>query len=238
MTALQIQYDANNLLEIGVDEAGRGPLFGRLYVGAAVLPKTADFHHEWMKDSKKFHSKKKIKEVSEYIKENAIAWSVQYVDADVIDAINIRQSVFKGMHDAIREVLLKTGNQNAFLLIDGNDFRPFSYFDETTEQICTLPHETIEGGDNKYTAIAAASILAKVARDEYIGELCAKHPELNERYGLETNQGYGTKKHLDGILEHGITQWHRKTYGRCKESYTNPIISSLSQNETSNLTES
>jgi ribonuclease HII len=223
MSKLETYYDASHQYEIGVDEAGRGPLFGRLYVASAVLPKTDDFHHEWMKDSKKFHSKKKIKEVSDYIKEHAITWSIQYIEADIIDSINIRKAVFRGMHNAIRDVLLKTGLENIFLLIDGNDFRPFSYFDEAAEKIHTLPHETIKGGDNKYTAIAAASILAKVARDEYIAELSTKHPELNERYGLETNQGYGTKKHLDGILEHGITQWHRQTYGRCKEAYRNPI---------------
>jgi ribonuclease HII len=220
---LQTCYDSENKIEIGVDEAGRGPLFGRLYVAAAVLPKTSEFRHDWMKDSKKFSSKKKIKEVSEYIKANALAWSIQYVEHDEIDTINIRQSVFKGMHNGIREVLLQTGNQGVFLMIDGNDFRPYSYFDETKEQLITLPHETIEGGDNKYTAIAAASILAKVARDEYISDLCEEYPELKTRYGLDKNQGYGTKKHLEGILEHGISQWHRKTYGRCKESYINEV---------------
>lgn len=223
MSALQTCYDEQNAIEIGIDEAGRGPLFGRLYVAAAVLPKTSAFQHDRMKDSKKFHSKKKIKEVSDYIKENAIAWSIQYVEADVIDTINIRQAVFRGMHEAIREITAKIGTQDVFLLIDGNDFRAYSYFDTSTETIHTLPHETIEGGDNKYTAIAAGSILAKVARDEYIAELCAKHPELNNRYGLEKNQGYGTKKHLEGILEHGITQWHRKTYGRCKEARLDPL---------------
>lgn len=76
---------------------------------------------------------------------------------------------------------------------------------------------TIEGGDNKYTSIAAASILAKVARDEYIQELCKENPELNEKYDIENNKGYGTKKHLDGIMKFGITEWHRKTFGICKQ---------------------
>lgn len=223
MNGLQTYYDETNAIEIGIDEAGRGPLFGRLYVAAAVLPKTPDFQHDRMKDSKKFHSKKKIKEVSDYIKENAIAWSIQYIEADVIDSINIRQAVFRGMHETIREITLKIGNKDVFLMVDGNDFRPYSYFDESTDTIHTIPHETIEGGDNKYTAIAAGSILAKVARDEYIAELCAKYPELNDKYSLEKNQGYGTKKHMEGILEHGVTQWHRKTYGRCKEATLNPV---------------
>ncbi len=79
-----------------------------------------------------------------------------------------------------------------------------------------VPYVCIEGGDNKYSAIAAASILAKVSRDEYIRELCKEHPKLNENYGIEKNKGYGTKQHLDGIKIHGITEWHRRSYGICK----------------------
>jgi len=212
-------YDPQNEYEIGVDEAGRGPMFGRLYVGAAILPKEGEFHHEWMKDSKKFHSVKKIREVAEYIKSNALAWSVQYIEEDVIDEINIRQSVFRGMHNAIRETLPNNIDpRKGILLIDGNDFRPYTQFDEESEEIRVIPHETIEGGDNKYTAIAAASILAKVARDDYIADLCAQYPELVSRYGIDKNKGYGTKQHMEGITKYGISQWHRKTYGICKDA--------------------
>jgi len=219
------QFTEDYRYEIGMDEAGRGPLFGRLYVAATVLPKGNDFHHEWMKDSKKFHSKTKIKDMSDYIKKNAISWSIQYIEHDVIDKINIRESVHKGMHNAIRDILNRSeiDKNNCFLLIDGNHFKPYSMYDEENESIFVMPHQTIEGGDNKYTNIAAASILAKVARDEYIKDLCDEHPELNEKYNLEKNQGYGTKQHLEGILEHGITQWHRKSYGRCKEAVLNCI---------------
>jgi len=80
----------------------------------------------------------------------------------------------------------------------------------------TLPFTTIEGGDNKYTAIAAASILAKVERDNYISELCEQNPDLAEKYGIDSNKGYGAKKHMDGIKEHGITIWHRRSFGICK----------------------
>jgi ribonuclease HII len=224
--SLSAYYNEQNTFEIGVDEAGRGPLFGRLYVAATVLPKGTEFQHQWMKDSKRFHSKKKISEMSDYIKANAIAWSIQYIEADVIDQINIRQAVHRGMHNSIRDIFTNRAinSRETLLLIDGNDFRPYSIFDETTEELFTVPHETIEGGDNKYTAIAAASILAKVARDEYIHELCTLHPELDDKYHLNKNQGYGTKQHLDGILEHGVTQWHRKTYGRCKEAELNQIV--------------
>jgi ribonuclease HII len=110
------------------------------------------------------------------------------------------------------------------LLVDGNDFKPFTYYDESTEEIRSLRHETVEKGDNKYTCIAAASILAKVAHDEYIADMCAKYPILVERYSLDTHVGYGTKKHLDGIREHGITQWHRRSFGCCKTAKYSPII--------------
>jgi ribonuclease HII len=218
-------YNEQNTNEIGIDEAGRGPLFGRLYVAATVLPKGMDFDHHLMKDSKRFHSKKKIREMSEYIKENAIAWSIQYIESEIIDRINIRQSVHLGMHNAIRDIFTNNNiNPNdTFLLVDGNDFRPYNIFNETTDEIFNVPHETIEGGDNKYTSIAAASILAKVSHDEYINELCMQHPELDEKYHLNSNKGYGTKQHLEGILKNGITQWHRKTYGRCKDAEINII---------------
>ena len=218
-------YNPEFNFEIGVDEAGRGPLFGRLYVAAAVLPKDDSFHHDWMKDSKKFHSKKKIKNVSDYIKENAISWSIQYIEHDVIDEINIRQAVHRGMHNSIRDIFTKStiDKNKTFLLIDGNDFKPYTMYDDTTEELRSLPHDTIEGGDNKYTPIAAASILAKVARDEYIEELCVEHPQLSERYCINKNKGYGTKHHLNGISEYGITQWHRKTYGQCKTANMNSV---------------
>lgn len=224
---LKPYYNNNNNIEIGIDEAGRGPLFGRLYVAAVVLPKGPEFQHCDMKDSKKFHSKKKIKDIAEYIKSNAISWSVQYVEPEVIDEINIRQAVFKGMHECIRDILYKMNitdiNNNLFLLIDGNDFRPFTLYNENTEEIETIPYETIEKGDNKYTAIAAASILAKVHHDEYISKLCSNYPELIEKYGLDKNVGYGTKQHITGIELNGITQWHRKSFARCSNALLSPI---------------
>ena len=107
------------------------------------------------------------------------------------------------------------------LLIDGNDFRPYNYLgkDETWKSV---PHVTIEGGDNRYTCIAAASILAKVAHDDYIADLCVEHPELVDRYHLDKNVGYGTRQHLEGIAQYGITPWHRKTFARCKPLLEEP----------------
>ena len=203
----------SKLLEIGIDEAGRGPLFGRVYTGAVVLPKDVDFEFDKMKDSKKFNSVKKINEVAEYIKEKALAWSVTYNDEKVVDNINIRQSVLSSMHNSIKNVM--TTDNEYLLLVDGNDFRPYMMFKD--DEYLPVKHICIEGGDNKYCAIAAASILAKTERDKYIEELCEENPELKERYGIDRNKGYGTKTHLDGIKNFGITKWHRKTYGICKD---------------------
>ena len=225
--ALKTFHDTHSLYEIGIDEAGRGPMFGRLYVGAVVLSKDPDsFNHTWMKDSKRFTSKKKIREVAEYIKQNALSWSIQYVEADIIDEINIRQAVFRGMHAGIKEVMDKMSNVESgapLLLVDGNDFKPYTIYSDEEGEIREIPSITIEGGDNKYTAIAAASILAKVARDDYIAEMCAQYPELVARYSIDKNMGYGTPPHMAGIRQYGITQWHRRSYGLCKTSVYAPL---------------
>ena len=210
------EYNNNNddILEIGVDEAGRGPMLGRVYAGAVILPKDMErFNHALMKDSKKFTSELKIKEAAAYIKANAISWGVGYTDETVIDQINIRNATHRAMHDAIKGALSSLGGETPLLLIDGNDFTPFHLSDDAD----AIPHVCIEGGDNTFSAIAAASILAKVARDEYIVELCTTHPLLDEHYGLLKNKGYGTKKHMDGIKAHGISEFHRKSFGICRE---------------------
>lgn len=204
---------SREILEIGIDEAGRGPLFGRVYTAAVILPDDENFDYSLLKDSKKFHSEKKINEVANYIKENAFAWSITYNDEKMIDKINIRQSVLSSMHQSIKKIVNESSKEY-FLLVDGNDFKPYMQF--KNNMFTPISHICIEGGDNKYCAIAAASILAKVERDNYIKELCEKNPELEEKYGIRSNKGYGTKKHLDGIKTHGITEWHRKTYGICK----------------------
>lgn len=225
MVSLQTQYNLENLHEIGIDEAGRGPLFGRLYVAAVVLPKDRPFYHKDIKDSKKIKSRKKMGSVAEYIKTNSLAYSIQFIEHDEIDRINIRQAVFKAAHLCIKTILQQLGTADEvpveiknrfFILMDGNDFIPYFTGSDTNNNMLFIPHDTIEGGDNKYMAIAAASILAKDSRDTYIEELCKEHPELSLRYGLEKNMGYGTKLHRDGIQQYGITEYHRRTYGICK----------------------
>lgn len=216
--------------EVGVDEAGRGPLFGRVYTAAVILPPPeSSFDFSLLKDSKKFHSEKKIREASAYIKEHAVGWAISYEEAHVIDAMNIRRATLQCMRNSIKEAIerhsgleedrnqSKPSTDDYLLLIDGNDFIPLLNYDTETNEIETYRHVCVEGGDNTYACIAAASILAKVARDDYIEKLCDQHPVLDEMYSLRGNKGYGAKKHLDGIREHGITQWHRRSYGICKE---------------------
>ena len=217
-----------NVYEIGVDEAGRGPLFGRVYTAAVILPKDDTFDFSKVKDSKKFHSKKKIEEAAEYVKQNALAWHVSYEDEKKIDEINILQATQLSMHNCINEIRKKYNKRlteqnkvertdfNYSLLIDGNYFNPITSFNKLTNKIETIPYMTIEGGDNKYASIAAASILAKVERDKYIDKLCEQNPELADNYGINSNKGYGAKKHMDGIKEHGITIWHRRSFAPCK----------------------
>ena len=125
--------DDETILEIGVDEAGRGPMLGRVYTAAVILPKDETFRHELMKDSKKFTSEKKINEVADYIKENAIMWNVSYCTEEEIDELNIRNATYRSMHDSIRNIINKNNTQNVMsnknkfhLLIDGNDFKPFT----------------------------------------------------------------------------------------------------------------
>ena len=194
-----------NTLEAGIDEAGRGPMFGRLYIGAAILP-LEGFEHTLMRDSKKLSARKRLI-AFDYIKENAIDYSIHYVSAAEIDMHNILQATLNGMHKALDKLLVAPD----YLLVDGSCFNPY----EKNEKL--IPHKCFTGGDDRYTPIAAGSILAKVAHDKYIEDICKDNPELDERYGLLSNKGYGTQQHISGIKEHGISKWHRKTFGICKQ---------------------
>lgn len=220
--------ESNRHPEIGVDEAGKGPMFGRVYAAAVCLPRTDDdFPHNLMKDSKRFHSNKKIMEAYEAIKKDALAWSVSFEEAQVIDCINIRQATFKAMHKSILDVASQLKDMQCvddpFLVIDGNDFMPITSINQQGEFV-HYNFTCVEGGDNKFTHIAAASILAKVERDAYIDSICEKFPELDSLYGLKSNKGYGTSKHMDGLRAYGLSPWHRKTYGVCKTLKENEVF--------------
>jgi len=197
-----VQYEG------GIDEAGRGPMFGRVYSACVILPHNhPTFQYNTIKDSKRFSSKNKLYEVYNHIKEYAIDYCVAYEDETTIDSVNILQATQLSMHKAVRGLRYRPQH----LIVDGNYFKPFHDTDGV------VPFTCVEGGDDRYFSVAAASILAKVERDLYIEELCDQYPDLDEKYGLLSNKGYGTKRHIDGIKEHGITQWHRRTFGICKQ---------------------
>lgn len=207
---LSTYYDSNNEYEAGIDETGRGPLFGRVYSAAVILPKT-NFRFDLMKDSKLFTSSKKLDAVADYIKSNAIAYSISFEETEVIDSMNILNATIKCMHKCVRNLTVSPN----VLLVDGPHFKPYTTFSEQNG-LTSIPHVCIPSGDTKYASIAAASILAKSERDFYIHSLCDVYPYLDEKYGFNKNKGYGTKKHLEGIEKYGITKWHRKSFKPCK----------------------
>ena len=214
---LKTSYSSEpNIIEVGIDEAGRGPLFGRVYSAAVVLPKD-NFDFSQIKDSKKFHSKRKIEKVANYIKDNALYWSVNYEDEKTIDRVNILKATQWSMHKNINKIMDECYEADGqyLLLVDGNYFLPYTRI--VNNDIVKINHVCVESGDNQYSSIAAASILAKVERDQYIEDLCEEHPVLKEKYSIHTNKGYGAQKHLEGIKTHGISEWHRKSFGICKQ---------------------
>jgi ribonuclease HII len=178
-------------VECGVDEAGRGALCGPV-VAAGVIwdPKIVC---DQIKDSKKLTAKKR-KELSDFIKQNAIAYHIAFVDNTDIDTYNILNATMKAMHNAVNGLSVCPEH----ILVDGNRFVPHE----------RIPHTCFVGGDNLYTSIAAASILAKVARDEYMLKLHVDHPQ----YKWDVNMGYGTRSHMQAIADCGVTEYHRKTF--------------------------
>jgi len=233
-------YSDTYKYEICIDECARGTLCYSTCIAAVVLSRDlTNFCMTDIKDSKKFTSKPKLKQVAEYIMsqshQSVIAYHITEIDAAEIDRINILQAVFKGMHECVHSVLGELyaleesfGRRldpfrDVLIVVDGDKFKPYCLFNETTESIEELPNITVEQGDSKYVGIAAASIIAKNKHDDLIWELCKQYPELDTRYDLSKNVGYGTKKHLDGIREHGISQFHRRTFGICKTSPINPV---------------
>ena len=174
----------------GVDEAGRGPLAGPVCAAAVILPKGLVI--EEINDSKKLTEKKREK-LFDIIIENAVAYSIQFCDPEIIDSINIRQATHKAMEDAVNGLSVKPEH----IFIDGNDNIPFEY-----------PYTYIVKGDAKSQTIAAASILAKVSRDRLMTELDKEYPQ----YGFAKHKGYGTKAHMEAIQKYGVTVVHRKSF--------------------------
>jgi ribonuclease HII len=178
-------------IEAGCDEAGRGCLAGPVFAAAVILPK--DFYHPLLNDSKQVNEKDRV-ELRPFIEANALAWSVAMVDNEMIDKINILKASFKAMHKAVRKLSI----QPELLLIDGNRFTPYK----------KIPYHCIIQGDGLYSSIAAASILAKTYRDDYMKRLHKRFPV----YSWNSNKGYGTIAHCEAIEQHGQCKYHRKTF--------------------------
>ncbi|MFD2873022.1 ribonuclease HII [Mucilaginibacter ximonensis] len=181
----------HELLEAGCDEAGRGCLAGPVFAAAVILPH--DFEHELLNDSKQIAEDLRYTLRAE-IEERAIAYAVAWADNMEIDEINILNASFLAMHRAVEKLHL----QPEFLIIDGNRFNKHH----------KIPHACVVKGDSKYLSIAAASILAKTYRDDYMKQIAAEHPE----YDWHNNKGYGTLKHRKSILKNGYTPYHRRSF--------------------------
>ena len=182
---------SNCSFEAGTDEAGRGCLSGPVVAAAVILPK--DFEHPFLNDSKQLTEKQR-ELLRPFIEEHAVSFGVSFVDQTEVDAINVLQASITAMHRAI----LQLEQVPQFIIVDGNKFRPFK----------EIPHQTIIKGDAKYLSIAAASVLAKTYRDDYMREIHQEFP----MYNWQQNKGYPTKQHREAIREFGITKYHRKTF--------------------------
>ncbi|MBR6121935.1 MAG: ribonuclease HII [Prevotella sp.] len=186
------------LVEAGCDEAGRGCLAGAVYAAAVILP--PDYHHELLNDSKQLTERRRY-QLREVIERDALSWAVGVVGPEEIDEINILNASFLAMHRALDQLTVRP----QAIIVDGNRFKP--YHDPAGSGV-QLPHTCIVKGDGKYLSIAAASILAKTYRDDYMKQLAQEYPW----YDWQGNKGYPTKKHREAIREHGITPYHRKSY--------------------------
>ena len=178
-------------VEAGCDEAGRGCLAGSVYAAAVILPE--DYQNELLNDSKQLTEKKRY-ELREIIERDAVAWAVGIVTPEEIDKVNILNASILAMHRALDQLKVRP----EAIIVDGNRFKPYQ----------KLPHTTIVKGDGKYLSIAAASILAKTYRDDYMNQLAEEYPQ----YDWYSNKGYPTKKHREAIKQFGITPYHRKSY--------------------------
>lgn len=186
-----LPYMDARLIEAGCDEAGRGCLAGAVYAAAVILPK--DYENEMLNDSKKLSEKKRYL-LREQIERDALAWAVGVVSPQEIDEINILNASFLAMHRALDQLKLRP----EALLIDGNRFKPYH----------DTPHTTVVKGDGKYMSIAAASILAKTYRDDYMMRLHEEYPQ----YHWDSNKGYPAKAHRQAIREYGVSPYHRMSY--------------------------
>ena len=195
-------YLKNDCMECGIDECGRGSFLGPVVTGCVIWPNDYEPDPNFIiKDSKKL-TKKKRELLYDYITETALDWNVNFIDNVEIDKLNILQATMKSMHQNLDKLNIDVDHA----IIDGTYFKQYK----------DLEYTTVQKADDKYYSVAAASILAKVSHDRYIEKLCEENPDLNEKYDLLNNMAYGTPKHIEGIKKNGISKYHRKTFGICK----------------------
>lgn len=187
------------LIEAGCDEAGRGCLAGSVYAAAVILPD--GYENPLLNDSKQLTEKRRY-ELRDIIQRDAVAWAVGIVTPEEIDRINILNASILAMHRALDQLTVRP----EAIIVDGNRFKP--YHPAVDGSPVNIPHTTIVKGDGKYMAIAAASILAKTYRDDYMNELAKEYPQ----YDWRKNKGYPTKKHREAIRQYGTTPYHRMSY--------------------------
>jgi len=210
----KLRFTEDEKVEVGLDEAGRGCLFGRLYAAAVAFPNEADtvFDHgvglKAIRDSKKL-SERKRGILMDYIEEAAIETSVAFSEVDEIDRVNILQADIAAMHRALDAMTVPVQR----ILVDGDYWKPWK----------KVEAHTVVDGDASYLAIAAAGILAKVSRDRWVEEQVAAHPEWETRYGFASNKGYGTATHMKGIQTHGVTTQHRTSFAPVRKVLGLPL---------------
>lgn len=205
-----LPYMTENILEAGCDEAGRGCLAGAVYAAAVILPPC--FYHPLLNDSKQLTAKQR-ELLRPIIEKEAIAWAVCAVSAEEIDRINILKASIAGMHRALDMLTVRPQS----ILVDGNRFYKYG----------STPHVCVIKGDGKYASIAAASVLAKTHRDEYMLKLAAQYPQ----YGWDRNMAYPTKEHREAIRQYGVTPYHRMSY----KLLENAVAAKLASNRPASL---
>ena len=225
MKDLLLPYYSENLIEAGCDEAGRGPLAGPVYAAAVILPK--DFNHPLLNDSKQLSQKQRY-EARDIIEREAISFSVVNISEQEIDLLNILKASVFGMHKALDGLSVTP----ELILVDGNKFFPYRPSSSVNDPFFTpaysavssknrgyvasydadnqgfISHKCIVKGDSKYTSIAAASILAKTYRDDYMVKIAREYPQ----YGWDVNMGYPTAAHREAIAKYGVTPYHRRSF--------------------------
>ncbi|MBO6074710.1 MAG: ribonuclease HII [Paludibacteraceae bacterium] len=196
-------YMMSGIVEAGCDEAGRGPLAGSVFAAAVILP--PDFTDEVLNDSKQLTERQRYA-LREVIEREAVAWAVAEVTAEEIDRINILQASITGMHRALAALKDKQGNPIVpeHILVDGNKWKPYV----PEGGLLEVPARTVVKGDATYMSIAAASVLAKTYRDDYMLRLHEQYP----MYGWDENKGYPTAAHYEAIQKYGVTPYHRKSF--------------------------